>query len=117
GRNMEDIIKRFRDLIEHPRFPVEVVLFVALPDERDTKKTTPYIKGSIEKSLPAFVDVVGYLSVEADGVTRRLQIGPGNNVIAKDRTGILLENYGTVITDQDSLSFSVWLDLLNNEIN
>ena len=115
GRNFEDIIRKFRDLTFPGDNPVSV-LFICLSHLRD-KETRPYLKGAIELTLPAFVDVVGYLhtlpsQTLAGKVERHMLIVPTGNVIAKDRTGALEEKYGSTILNAD---FSEWLTVIEEE--
>lgn len=117
GRQLEDMIRKFRDLTRHQTVPVNVV-FLALAHLRDGE-TRPFLKGQLELSLPAFVDVVGFLYTEASTdpndngkLLRRMLIEPYNKIIAKDRTGALVEKYGAIVTDA---SFDTWLDILEAE--
>lgn len=117
GRQLEDMIRKFRDLTRHQTVPVNVV-FLALAHLRDGE-TRPFLKGQLELSLPAFVDVVGYLYAEASAeaqdagkLLRRMLIEPHNKIIAKDRTGALVEKYGPVVNDAN---FTEWLDILEAE--
>lgn len=115
GRNLEDMIRKFRDLTFHESNPINVVL-LCLSHLRDNE-TRPFLKGQIELTLPAFVDVVGYLYTEAsqtegNKIERRMLIEPVNNIIAKDRTGALVEKYGPVI---HNANFEVWLEVLEAE--
>lgn len=113
GRHFEDMIRRLRDLTFHTTKPIEAVLLLCLSHLRDGE-TRPFLKGQIELNLPAFVDVVGYLYTEVvDGkVVRRMLIEPANNIIAKDRTGALVESYGSVVQESD---FTTWLQILSDE--
>lgn len=115
GRNMEDIIRKFRDLSRHPSSSINVIM-LCLSHLRDGE-TRPFLKGQLELSLPAFVDVVGYLYAQAsttDGgkLDRIMQIGAFNKIIAKDRTAVLTDEYGTLVQNPD---FSKWLELLAAE--
>lgn len=115
GRNLEDMIRKFRDLTQHPTKPINVVL-LCLSHLRDGE-TRPFLKGAIELSLPAFVDVVGYLytevsQTEANQIERRMLISPVNKIIAKDRTAALNEKYGPVVPNA---SFEDWLAVLEAE--
>lgn len=115
GRNLEDMIRKLRDLTFHPTKPVSVVM-LCLSHLRDSE-VRPFLKGAIELSLPAFVDVVGYLYVQASEteggkLDRKMLIAPIQKIIAKDRTAALEETYGPVITDAN---FSTWLDILEQE--
>lgn len=115
GRNLEDMIRKFRDLSFHHTNPVNVIM-LCLSHLRDNQ-TRPSLKGKIELDLPAFVDVVGYLyteasQTEANKVDRRMLIVPANNIIAKDRTAALEEKYGAVVVNAN---FSDWLEVLEEE--
>lgn len=115
GRNLEDMIRKFRDLTFHETNPINVIM-LCLSHLRDNE-TRPFLKGQIELTLPAFVDVVGYLytevsTTEGNKIDRKMLIEPVNNIIAKDRTGALVEKYGPVIHDAD---FGVWLEILEAE--
>lgn len=81
---MDNAIRGFRDLTMHEQFPVRCVVFVAETRLKDGKYK-PYMQGQIEVSLPYWMDVVGYLYVEATtdvngqatGATqRRLLVSP-----------------------------------------
>jgi hypothetical protein len=113
GRNFEDMIRRLRDLTFHDKKPVEAVVLICLSHLRDGE-TRPFLKGQIELTLPAFVDVVGYLYTDStEGHIQRLMlIEPANNIIAKDRTAALVEKYGSVVPNA---SFTEWLEILNAE--
>lgn len=115
GRHFEDIIRKFRDLSRHTTNPVNV-LMLCLSHLRD-KETRPFLKGQLELSLPAFVDVVGFLytqtsTTEGGAIDRFMLVGPANNIIAKDRTAVLTDKYGLIVPNAD---FGVWLDLLTEE--
>jgi hypothetical protein len=98
-RSMEDFVRKLRDLTFHPVQPIQAVIFLCLTHHRDGV-FRPYVKGSLELSLPAFVDVVGYLYTQTDAsgeLERILLIQPTAEFEAKDRTGVLTENYGSTI--------------------
>ena len=115
GRHFEDIIRKFRDLTRHQTNPVNVVM-LCLSHLRDGE-VRPFLKGALELSLPAFVDVVGYLytqasTTEGNTIDRFMQIAPANKIIAKDRTGALTDKYGMYVPDAN---FAEWLDVLTAE--
>jgi hypothetical protein len=98
-RSMEDFVRKLRDLTFHPITPVQAVIFLCLTHHRDGV-FRPFVKGSLELSLPAFVDMVGYLYTQTDasgGIERVLLIQPTSEFEAKDRTGVLTETYGSAI--------------------
>lgn len=114
-RNLEDVVRKFRDLQLHTTRPMSVLL-LCLTHLRDGE-TRPFLKGQLELSLPAFVDVVGYMytmvsTTEGNTVDHHMLITAANKIIAKDRTGALTDKYGMTIQDAD---FEEWLDVLTAE--
>jgi hypothetical protein len=87
-RNMDGVIRGFRDLTQHPVNPITVAVFVAETRLTDGRYK-PYLQGQIATSLPYWLDLVGYIWVESavtqDGIqsngtgkVRRLLIAPDN---------------------------------------
>lgn len=105
-RGLEDMARKWRDLLVHPTNPLEVVCVLAQTHFKDDK-FRPWVKGQLELSLPGFFDVVGYMHTEIDMTNpggrplRKLLIAPQGMFVAKDRTDYLTEAYGTVITNPD----------------
>lgn len=98
-RQMEDLVRKLRDLTFHPQNPLDSVTILALTHHRDGR-FRPMVKGQLELTLPGFVDLVGYLYTEADEVgvlRRRLLIQPHGQFLAKDRTHVLSRTYGSVL--------------------
>jgi len=62
--HMERLIRGFRDLTEHPIHPIEAIVITAMTVMRDGK-WRPYVQGALMTKLPYFLDVIGYLYVEA----------------------------------------------------
>lgn len=62
-RNMDGLIRGFRDLTQHPHKPMQVVVFIAETRLMDGKYK-PYLQGQITTALPYWMDLVGYLWVE-----------------------------------------------------
>jgi len=91
-RHMEGLIRQFRDLTFHPTRPIEVVLFNTTTSEIQGQKR-PNVQGQLKLSLPAFVDVVGYMYVaNVNGEAQRLLMTvPYPGFTAKDRTNRLAE--------------------------
>lgn len=99
-REMEKLIRDMRDLVMHPTNPLQAVVVLALTSEKGGK-LRPHLQGQIVTTLPGFVDVVGYLWAEADAngqPVRKLLIQPVQNFVAKDRTDVLTNTYGPVLT-------------------
>lgn len=88
------IVRSFRDL------PMNVV-FTALAKERQNEqdgsiRILPLLPGQLAEEVPAYVDVVGYLTVKEvpdpqgkPRIVRRLVVQPVGNVTAKDRSDAL----------------------------
>lgn len=99
-RNLEDMMRRWRDLTFHPTNPLSIVTVLCHSHYRD-ERFRPWVKGQLELSLPGFFDVVGYMDTvivpEQRLPQRRMLIAPVGPYIAKDRTGVLTEHYGPTI--------------------
>lgn len=63
---MDSVIRGFRDLTLHPDLSVRTVVFVAETRQSHAGKWKPYMQGQIEVSLPYWVDVCGYMYVQAE---------------------------------------------------
>lgn len=91
-RRMEALVRQFRDLTTHPTNPLEAIVLVC-PTSEKSGRYRPHVQGQLGITLPYFVDVVGYLYVQADQATgvlqRRLLVQPSGQFDAKDRTGRL----------------------------
>jgi len=101
--SLEQLLRKWRDLLEHPTNPLDFVYVSAHSHWRDDK-FRPWVRGQAELSMPGFFDVVGYLENYLDPSTptvasRRLWISPVSQYVAKDRTDALTQAYGTVITN------------------
>lgn len=91
-RNMERLVRDFRDLTMHPIKPLQNVTFITTTLIDDTGIRRPNIQGALRLTLPQFVDVVGFLEVKQaqDGsLVRGLMTQPYPGYVAKDRTGRL----------------------------
>lgn len=94
-RQMEDLVRKFRDLTLHPTRPLESVNFITTT-KNDNGTLRPHLQGQLGLTLPYFVDVVGYLYVTSDAnglPARHMLVQPLPGYAAKDRTGRL----GTVV--------------------
>lgn len=60
---MEDLLRRFRDLTEHPTKPLQAVVLTAMTTFQDGK-WRPFMQGQSAKKVPYFYDVIGYVYVE-----------------------------------------------------
>lgn len=66
---MDSVIRGFRDLTLHPTHPLQVVVFIAETRQNRDGKWKPYMQGQIEVALPYWMDVVGYLYMDAQADT------------------------------------------------
>lgn len=62
--HMETLIRKLRDLTEHPTRPITALVLTAMTEQRDGK-WKPYVQGQLRTTLPYFIDVVGYMFVKA----------------------------------------------------
>jgi hypothetical protein len=92
---MDAVIRGFRDLTLWDTLTVSCVMFIAESRKTDDK-IIPYMQGQISISLPYWVDICGYLFVEAEDdpadpngqkkiPIRKLQIGPHRQVESGER--------------------------------
>lgn len=98
---METLVRNVRDMWMHPvkPIPVSVLITTTKLDERGTYR--PHVQGSLNLSMPYFVDVVGYLytqqNAEIQGLRRHLLVQNVPGFIAKDRT----DRLGHEVIDPD----------------
>lgn len=88
-RQMEALVRQYRDLTTHPVKPVEVVAFLATTSLDEVQERRPNLQGRLRLTLPAFVDVVGYMYAqpgENGHLQRVLLTQPYPGFVAKDRT-------------------------------
>jgi hypothetical protein len=111
-RYLEDLVRKFRDLAKHPTNPMEAVVMTCLSHLRDDH-VRPFLKGQLELTLPSFYDIVGYMSTDMNGATGamdyKMLLQPQNNVVAKDRTGVITQQYGAQSVNSN---FTTWLALI-----
>jgi len=89
-REMEILVRRFRDLWMHTINPIPVTVFITTTKIDEKGVFRPHVQGQLALSLPYFVDVVGYLYTQSDpeagGLKRHLLTQAAPGFIAKDRT-------------------------------
>ena len=88
-RELEHIVRDYRDLTLSSANPVQYVAFTCGSRTNDAGKIAPLLQGALKDTLPYFLDSVGYLYnvPSAEGVIQRmLLIEPRPNIIAKDGT-------------------------------
>jgi hypothetical protein len=106
-RDMEYLIRQFRDLHMHPTNPIPVAVLITTTKMDDKGTFRPHVQGQLNLSLPYFVDVVGYLHVgnntETGQMERKLLVSGVPGFIAKDRTNrlgyeVIDPNVSTMLT-------------------
>lgn len=116
-RRMEDKARAFRDLAVSSDNTLEAVVAICLSHKRD-EQVRPFVKGSLELSLPGFFDVVAFLYTAQDDATGSINhqglLVPMNGIIAKDRTNVLITTYGPACPE---VNVSEWLDLIRPLFN
>ncbi len=89
-REMETLIRQFRDLHMHPVNPIPVSVLITTTKQDNSGTFRPHVAGQLALSLPYFVDVVGYLynkpNPETQLMDRALLVTSTPGFIAKDRT-------------------------------
>lgn len=91
-REMEDLVRKMRDLTFHATKPLSAVVLLAITSDK-YGKNKPHVQGQLAISLPYFMDIVGYLYTETNpagqGRHHRLLLQPTDDYEAKDRTNRL----------------------------
>lgn len=91
---MEDLLRKIRDLTEHPTNPIQAIVITAMTSFRDGK-WRPFLQGQSATKLPYFFDVIGYMYVDLvydqmdptqpPKEVRRMLTGFDPNIIAGER--------------------------------
>lgn len=99
-REVSAMVRRFRDLTNHPTNPLMSVLAIAMSNQvGDPPVWKPYVQGQLASRLPYYVDVCGYMFVDRDeegAETRRLLVAQHPQYEAGERVGGVL---GQVVDD------------------
>jgi hypothetical protein len=114
-RELEHIVRDFRDLTLSNGNSVECVAFSVGSRLNSGGKIAPLLQGALKDTLPYFLDACGYLYnvMDAEGrLQRNLLVEPRPNVIAKDGTNRL---GGPVLTNPDLRS--MFEGLLSGVVN
>jgi hypothetical protein len=77
-RTVSDTIRKFRDLVTHPTNPLWAVVFICMTSEKNGK-WGPLVQGQLRDVLPYYVDICGYMFVNAP--TDTAQGWPGNQLL------------------------------------
>lgn len=84
-RQVNQMVRAYRDLITHPVKPLWSMTFVAGTHLKDGR-WRPMVQGQAQDFLPYYVDVLGYLGAERDG-SRLMFIGPHPQYETGERLG------------------------------
>lgn len=106
-RKVSDVIRKFRDLPNHPTKPLKVVVFIAFSIDVNGQKR-PHVQGQLKTTLPYYPDVVGYLMVtppdEAGQCHRFLMIQPSREYFSGERVGGRLGPYIYIPNGDETVS-------------
>jgi hypothetical protein len=84
-RQVNAMVRAYRDLITHPVKPLWTMTFVAGTHLRDSR-WRPMLQGQAQDYLPYYVDVLGYLNAQPNGM-RQMLIGPNPQFETGERLG------------------------------
>jgi len=96
AKQIRDIFRKFRDL------PMDVILVAQesyITDEDKIRKIVPSLNGKAATEIAYFMDIVGYINVEADG-TRWIETNSNKKLLTKDRSDL--------IGNETELDFTEW---------
>lgn len=124
-RSMDDYLRKFRDLLDHPSNPLTAVIIVAHADFNEkVDKFEPLLRGSIKKMLPGHFDLIGYMFLSHDeegnkkrGLLIEQTVKAGRTYVAKDRTDALTIQHGPVIDNPDISDMITTIHTYLNEGN
>lgn len=101
-RDMENLVRKMRDLRTNPHKPIDALVVIAASHEKNGKQRA-MLQGQISLKVPFHFDLVGYLSMGLDQTTqtkfRSMLIEPIGLYEAKDNTHLLSAHYGHTITN------------------
>lgn len=92
-RQIDKLVRDYRDLVMIDSNNVDVVIFLAGSETDDKGTVRPMMQGKIRKWLPFYMDVVGYyykVPGPAGGWARGLLIDQQPGFVAKDGTNIFV---------------------------
>lgn len=84
-RQVNAMVRAYRDLITHPVHPLWTMTFVAGTHQREGR-WRPMLQGQAQDYLPYYVDVLGYLDAQPNG-SRHMLIGPHPQFETGERLG------------------------------
>lgn len=86
-RQVQTVIRGYRDLITHPVRPVWAVsLVLGTHWDEKARKMRPLLQGQSRDYVPYYPDILGYMETQQDG-SRQLLIGPHPNYETGERVG------------------------------
>lgn len=104
-RRGDDFARKLRDLImDSANKPLEVMVILALTEEDSKSKIwRPALSGKLAQYLGSHADLTAYMYVEqnfANGnvVEYKMLISKTQFIEARDRTGVLVEHFGSVVS-------------------
>jgi hypothetical protein len=89
-RQASDLVRKFRDLTTNPVRPLDIVLFIAMAQQRQDGTQHPYVQGQLKTTLPYYTDLLAYLApvpAEDGTIVRRLLVGPTQGYETGERVG------------------------------
>jgi hypothetical protein len=84
-RQVNAMVRAYRDLITHPIRPLWTMTFVAGSQQKEGR-WRPMLQGQAQDYLPYYVDVLGYLNAQPNGL-RQMLIGPNPQFETGERLG------------------------------
>lgn len=101
-RTLEKTVRDLKDLKVHPNYPLDAIVMVCGSQKKEGEPVGPQLQGALANSIPFFFDLVGFAQLaydESGQLVQTVQILPLNDIIAKDRTGILSRTYGPFLVN------------------
>lgn len=120
-RKADDFVRRLRDLIvPDAQRPLDAVVILALSQESEGQ-LKPAVSGRLAKFISAHVDLTGYMYVQdnlAEGTQEhKMLITKTQAIEAKDRTDILRQTYGPVVSNPSVVEFLSVIAPLFEDLN
>jgi hypothetical protein len=114
-RQLEKLVREYRDLTHVPETGVRVVAMLSGSRQSDSGPKEPNLEGAIRDSAPYFFDTVGYLykqQREDGSLARGLLVDQQPGFVAGDGTNRIITAHGPVVWDPD---MSALYDLMREE--
>ena len=99
GTLSKEILNMFRGFRDLPMNVILVAQEQYITDEDKIKKIVPSLNGKAATSVAYFMDIVGYINIEADG-TRWIETNTNRRLLTKDRSKLIGNN--------TKMEFSEW---------